>query len=602
VFVRGNFMKRTIVGKIMAVILSVAFAVTSVDVAALADETESGGISNPIMVPVQTPLKAGQKVTYDCIYFGSYPQTELVKSGSDEEAALITMNTKFTTEYKVLSDSDFINVSSAAYDSNGDATVLLSGGRTVKVRRTTGKDATSTEGLYGCYEWPDQDSYHYFLYEPIKWRVLSVDGNNAFLLADKCLDDQKYYWADAEVTWENSDIRSWLNDKFYNAAFSDDEKTAIISSSIENKNNLSKDTAGGNNTTDNIFLLSESEVYSTDASASYGFAKSAETYDEARRTQPSAYAFAMGCYREIDSNHADNCMWWLRSPGNYADFAASVGGNGYVFGYGYGVKDVHNAVRPALKLNLSSITVSYAGTVCTNGTVDEAASMGASGISTPRIVDITSVPTMEAGQKVTYDCVYFGSYPQTELVKSGSAEETALVTMNENFTTEYKVLTSTDFALISGATYDENGEASVTLSTGGAVKVRRIKKGDATYSTTDTEYYQWPDSTSYHYFLYEPIKWRVLSVDGNNALLLADKCLDDQKYHSTYTSITWEGSDIRSWLNDKFYNAAFSGDEKTAIISSSIENKNNLSYDTAGGNNTTDNIFCFQNQRYTVQT
>lgn len=36
----------------------------------------------------------------------------------------------------------------------------------------------------------------------------------------------------------------------------------------------------------------------------------------------------------------------------------------------------------------------------------------------------------------------------------------------------------------------------------------------------------------------EPIKWRVLSVDGNDAFLLADQNLDCQPYNTEYTSVT----------------------------------------------------------------
>ena len=47
----------------------------------------------------------------------------------------------------------------------------------------------------------------------------------------------------------------------------------------------------------------------------------------------------------------------------------------------------------------------------------------------------------------------------------------------------------------------------------------------------------------------QPIKWRVLSVNGDDAFLVADKNLDCQVYNDTYTSVTWETSTIRSWLN-----------------------------------------------------
>ena len=55
----------------------------------------------------------------------------------------------------------------------------------------------------------------------------------------------------------------------------------------------------------------------------------------------------------------------------------------------------------------------------------------------------------------------------------------------------------------------------------------------------------------------EPIKWRVLSVNGNDAFLLADKNLDDKLYNKEHTSVTWATCTLRTWLNDTFLNTAF---------------------------------------------
>ena len=38
----------------------------------------------------------------------------------------------------------------------------------------------------------------------------------------------------------------------------------------------------------------------------------------------------------------------------------------------------------------------------------------------------------------------------------------------------------------------------------------------------------------------EPIKWRVLHVDDSTVLLLADKGLEQQVYHTTERDISWE--------------------------------------------------------------
>lgn len=51
--------------------------------------------------------------------------------------------------------------------------------------------------------------------QPIKWRVLSVDGDDLFLLADQIIYVGVYKQKDREnsstySTWEESDIRNWI--------------------------------------------------------------------------------------------------------------------------------------------------------------------------------------------------------------------------------------------------------------------------------------------------------------------------------------------------------------------------------------------------------
>ena len=90
----------------------------------------------------------------------------------------------------------------------------------------------------------------------------------------------------------------------------------------------------------------------------------------------------------------------------------------------------------------------------------------------------------------------------------------------------------------------------------------------------------------------QPIKWRVLSVEGDDAFLLADKNLDCQMYNNTYTGVTWETCTMRSWLNgyggeinkdgkdysdSNFLNNAFSAAEQSAIKTTNIVNNDNPS-------------------------
>lgn len=330
-------------------------------------------LSNPRIVK-DSSMDAGQKVTWDCVYFGSYPQSEVTsKDGSI---------------YNALKNA-------TGWDENNDIRI----GET-KYRRLKGEDAThyatsDSSSYYNCYNWNDSyKTYHYFKYQPIKWRVLNRNGNDALLLADVALDDQKYNTNFKPVTWETSSMRSWLNGygasvnqpktdysrkNFIDSAFTSTQRNAIKTTNVVNNNNINYGTAGGNNTSDKVFLLSESEVYHTDTAASYGFAKVNDTYDEARRSRCSTYAYAMGTWRchNTDAEYTKyngNIWWWLRSPGKnsnsaaeVSDYAALVDHDGWVGEFGRGVRKDSVGVRPALHLNLSSSNLySYAGTVCSD--------------------------------------------------------------------------------------------------------------------------------------------------------------------------------------------------------------------------------------------
>lgn len=336
-------------------------------------------IGNP-KIEEDTTMTAGQKVTWDCIYFGSYPQSEITsKDGS---------------VYNKLKNA-------TSWDNN-DTTI-----DGVKYRRLKGEDATQhaySGGSEQYYDWNDDyTTYHYFKYEPIKWRVLNKDNNDVFLLSDIALDDQRYNEKWATITWEKSSMRSWINGykasenqpeidysnkNFIDTAFSTAQKNAIKTTKVENRNNIHYGSAGqgGNDTSDKIFLLSERKVYNTDDAKKYGFVLDGEVYDEARRCKCSTYAYAMGTWRNIEDSECNgNALWFLRSPGGscYGDVTA-VYDFGRVNSGGISIFSDHS-VRPAIHLDLSSIDTAniYAGTVCSDGTVNEGKKEDTDNIASP---------------------------------------------------------------------------------------------------------------------------------------------------------------------------------------------------------------------------
>ena len=180
--------------------------------------------------------KSGKKVSWDCLWFGSYPQSKITEKDGDI--------------YTTLKNTD-------NWDKNGDATI-----NNIKYHTTEAG---------------------YFKYEPIKWRVLQSENGEAFLLSDVILDNQNYN--EDYSTWEESSLRSWLNGEFMNRAFSDEEKEKINITEIVNQDNSDYGTEGGNNISDKISLLSSAEADENRDGKKYGFLN-----DETRKCKTNSFS------------------------------------------------------------------------------------------------------------------------------------------------------------------------------------------------------------------------------------------------------------------------------------------------------------------------
>ncbi|MDE6432658.1 MAG: Ig-like domain-containing protein [Lachnospiraceae bacterium] len=216
--------------------------------------------------------------------------------------------------------------------------------------------------------------------DPIKWRVLSVDGNDAFLVADTNLDAQGYNDTMVDVTWETCTMRSWLNgygsdsnvcskdyssNNFIDRAFTASEQNAIKTTAVVNADNLTYGITGGNSTQDKIFLLSYDEV----TNPAYGFSSDYSTSDNARKRINTAYVAKGGTagFNYMNSEGSTS-WWWLRSPGDKLNRAMYVNFFGAVHQYGDFVSYDYCVVCPALHLDLSFSNLwSYAGTVSSDG-------------------------------------------------------------------------------------------------------------------------------------------------------------------------------------------------------------------------------------------
>ena len=76
--------------------------------------------------------------------------------------------------------------------------------------------------------------------EPIVWRVLEVNGTDAFLITEKAIDCRPYSTnhSDLHETWAKTAFRSWLNDEFLNTAFTATEQKVIRTTELNNQYEL----------------------------------------------------------------------------------------------------------------------------------------------------------------------------------------------------------------------------------------------------------------------------------------------------------------------------------------------------------------------------
>ena len=188
---------------------------------------------------------------------------------------------------------------------------------------------------------------YWFKYEPISWTILAEESGRAFLLCDMIIDAQEYYVSQDKRTENGADIyasnyaystiRAWLNDNFYNTAFSEIQREIIVAITVDNSASSTEKEPNSyacEDTEDKIFLLSKKEIstYLTEAEL---------------KKQTTDYSECQGAYSDITAN---GCGWWrTRSPFYFRNFQAGfVDAGGRANSGGSGVTQTSYGVAPAL--------------------------------------------------------------------------------------------------------------------------------------------------------------------------------------------------------------------------------------------------------------
>lgn len=243
------------------------------------------------------------------------------------------------------------------------------------------KCAANTGNSYQDDNGYTTDTVYWFHFEPIKWRILSEEDGTAFVFCESILDSQYYqdsylstedikiYYNNAPgvpdkvyaVNYEYSVIRAWLNEVFYETAFSDLQQALILTTTLDNSArsanpndyatvwNNGKNPFASIDTQDKVFLLSEQEV----TNSVYGFNSDYSNCDPAREKQPTDYAQIQGAFTVDEEDYNGNGLWWLRSSYCFNSlYVHIVHSSGYTYDYGY-IAGTFYGIVPALQIRLN---------------------------------------------------------------------------------------------------------------------------------------------------------------------------------------------------------------------------------------------------------
>lgn len=162
---------------------------------------------------------------------------------------------------------------------------------------------------------------YWFKCEPIVWNILSNTSGEYYIVSSVLLDVHCYYNSDSNRiidgqtiypnNYKYSDIRTWLNEDFYNSAFAlgnEYIQTTTVDNSASTTNSASNKYAC-ENTEDKVFLPS----YRDYRNSSYGFFESSSD-TVTRVCKTTDWARARGANCSTSSLSLYNGYYWTRSP------------------------------------------------------------------------------------------------------------------------------------------------------------------------------------------------------------------------------------------------------------------------------------------------
>ena len=544
-------------------------------------------------------LSTGQVTTWSCVSFGSYPQTEIVA------APFTAVDDYAVSEADFLEDPELYEKLTLAEWNDNET--QIDGVRYLRMNREDAVNSASDRA--GHYRWGEGGEWHYFRFDPIRWRVIGLEDGAVCLMADKLLDCQPYDRAGGPVNWEGSSVRSWLNGYsseenkagidysgkgFLDLAFSPAEREAVLRTRVENRPNNKYGTDCGNDTEDYVFLLSNDEVFSSDTAARNGFYAASGHDDPAKRFRSTLYAKCRGAWWSSVNGYMGNSFWFMRTNGYTPESVTYICDFGYIYQRGTISTCEDAGLLLSIWIDPDRAKIEPAGTVSSKD-IQEGASKDKTEEDLQKRDQIVNPlvrpdPEEPDGKEVTYSLVRFGSYPQSEIVAE-SAEDSGDSIVDREL---YEMLEKAEWN--DQNEWEWNGQ-----------RFLRVLPSDAA-SDAASGAAPGADGTGHvRYFAVEPLLWRALEIRDGTALLLSDAAVECEPFQVDLQDVSWENCTLRSWLNgygaqensskidysggESFLDMAFSAEEQKAILESPVRNEKNYYFGMDSGDETNDRIF-----------
>lgn len=214
---------------------------------------------------------------------------------------------------------------------------------------------TAEEGdsfLLGKYE---QDNNLDNGFEDIEWVILEKGRDFFTAITKYSIECMPYNDSWEPTDWESCDIREWLNQDFYNTAFTQEEKNFIPYTDLENTGNEHFGLSGGNGTKDYVFLLDIETIQYLYEDYTIVTAKITSEYNESMKVTMSTlseyeplkaqyteyakqkYIASLPPYMNYEELYEDEYgknsgYWWLRNKGDQDNMVLEITPKGGLFG------------------------------------------------------------------------------------------------------------------------------------------------------------------------------------------------------------------------------------------------------------------------------